>query len=64
MTGSKNTLPNVTRQPLDASVLESYATEMAEAVPQIVLDIEQRELLAAELRVLPPTTSHPKKEWD
>ena len=46
--------------PLDASVLKNYAIEMAEAVPQIVLDIEQRELLAAELRVLPPTTPHPK----
>ena len=40
--------------PLDSSVLESYATEMTETViPQIVDDIEQRELLAAELRVLP-----------
>ena len=47
--------------PLDASVLEKYAAEMAEAVPQIVRDIEQRELLAAELRVLPPATARSKE---
>ena len=51
--------------PLDASVLKSYATEMTETViPQIVDDIEQRELLAAELRVLPPVTSRSKKKRD
>ena len=50
--------------PLDASVLESYATEMTETVPKIVDDIEQRELLVAELRVLPPTTSRSNKKRD
>lgn len=51
--------------PLDPGVLESYATEMTEIViPQIVDDIEQRELLAAELRVSPPATSRSKKERD
>ncbi len=49
-------------KPLEPSVLENYATAMAEMIPQIVQDIEQRELLAAELRVLPPTTSRSKKE--
>ena len=48
--------------PLDDRFMESYATEMTETViPQIVSDIEQRELLAAELRVLPSPTSRPKK---
>ena len=48
---------------LDASVLESYVTEMTEdVIPQIVDDIKQRELLVAELRVLPPATSRSKKE--
>ena len=50
--------------PLDASVLESYATEMTETVPKIVDDIEQRELLVAELRVLPPATSRSNKKRD
>ena len=50
-------------KPLDASFLESYATGMAETViPQIVDDIEQRELLAAELRVLPFPALRPKKD--
>ena len=48
--------------PLAASVLESYATAMATVVPQIVGDIEQRELLAAELRVLSPVTSRSRKD--
>ena len=51
-------------KPLDPSVLERYATAIAEVIPQIVDDIEQRELLAAELRVLPPVTSRSKKKRD
>ena len=51
--------------PLDASVLESYATRMTESViPQIVDDIKQRELLAAELRFLPPAMPCSKKKRD
>ena len=49
--------------PLDSDVLESYATEMTETViPQIIDDIEQRELLVAELRVLPPASSSRSKK--
>ena len=48
---------------LDTSILEEYATLMtATVIPEIVRNIDRRELLAAELRVLPPVTSRSKKE--
>ena len=51
--------------PLDASVLESYATTMTESViPLIDEDIKQREQLAAELRFSPSATSRTKKKRD
>ena len=48
--------------PLDPSILKNYATVAAKVIPQIVRDIERRELLAAELRVLRPATSRSEKE--
>ena len=56
--GLKQYLDSRGAVPLDSAILETYSDEMVETViPQIVDDIEQRELLAAELRVLPPTIS-------
>lgn len=62
--GLKKYLIECGATPLDASVLENYARAMAEVIPQIVRDIEQRERLAAELRVLSPAVSRSKKERD
>ena len=48
---------------LDASILEEYTTMMTKTViPEIVRNIEEDELLVAELRVLSPATSRSKKE--
>lgn len=60
--GLREYLAKCETEPLDVRVLERYAAEMAEAIPKIVDDIEERELLAAELRLLPPATSRSKKE--
>ena len=51
--------------PLDASVLEDYATTMTKStIPQIMEDIKQSEQLAAELRFSPSPASQRKKKRD
>lgn len=49
--------------PLDERLLESYSSEMNETViPEIVRKIEQRELLAAQMRVSPSGTWRQKEK--
>ena len=51
--------------PLDASVLEDYATTMTKStIPQIMEDIKQSEQLASELRFSPSPASQWKKKRD
>ena len=52
-------------KPLNASVLEAYALQMNDVIiPQIVVSIQKREQLAAEMRFSLPSMSQNLKRRD